>query len=87
MKNEGIFFRSIVFIGPAKRVKREPGVRASKVQEIEELKKKLAEAQEEMESMPVAKLEPAEEDDAFRMVVDSFATETQQCPMQIDDSD
>jgi hypothetical protein len=78
---------SIPSDGPAKRVKAEPGVRASKMREIEELRLKLSQAEDQLNTLPVAKQEPLDEDDGFRDMVNDFVKETKETPMEIVDSD
>ena len=72
----------------AKRVKTERGVRVAKTHEIEELKKQLQRAQSDLETLPLdIKQETPDHDDAFLDMVAAFATEAEQCPMTIEDSD
>jgi len=72
----------------AKRVKTERGARVAKTHEIEELKEQLQRAQSDLETLPLdIKQEALDHDDAFSDMVAAFASETEQCPMTIEDSD
>ena len=55
---------------------------------VAELKAMLERAQSDLETMPMEmKAEPLEEDDAFQDMVQSFAVDTAENPMVIDDSE